>query len=248
MSRVVIIIQARMGATRLPGKPLKHVLDKPLLSYLFERLRRTQNSDEIVVATTQHPRDQAIVDLCREEQIPVYRGSEEDVLDRYYQTAKAASADVIVRVTADCPLIDPQIVDEVINYFLTHQVDYASNVLERTYPRGMDVEVFSFAALERAATEADTPDQREHVTPYFYQNPKKFILGGVKGKENHSIFRLTVDTQEDLILISLLIQELYPKKPDFTLNDLLEVLIAHPDWEKINSHIEQKPICNCPED
>lgn len=236
--RVAVIIQARMGATRLPGKPLKKVLGRPLLSHLIERLRRSQKVDEIVVATTQNPQDLQIVSLCQEEHIPVFRGSEEDVLDRYYQTAKAFSADVVVRITADCPLMDPAIVDEVIDYYLNHQVDYATNTLERTFPRGMDVEVFSFSALERAAKEAVRPEEREHVTPFFYRHPEKFRLGNVAAKENNARYRLTVDTEEDFKLITLLLESL----KTWDLNEILQVLKENPEWEKINSHIQQKSL------
>jgi spore coat polysaccharide biosynthesis protein SpsF len=245
MGQIVIIVQARMGATRLPGKPLKLVLGKPLLGYLMDRLKRVKRADQLVVATTQNPQDQKIVDWCTAAGLTVFKGSEEDVLDRYYQTAKEAGAEVVVRVTGDCPLIDPEIVDRVIELFLSGNYDYVSNVLERTFPRGMDVEVFSFKALEKAALEAKAPEEREHVTPFIYRHPELFRLGNLKGKKNDSKFRLTVDTKEDLMVVSLLIEALYPKKQNFTLEDLLGALQENPEWEKINSHIEQKPFCEC---
>ncbi len=246
--KVIIIVQARMGSTRLPGKSMKMVSERPLISYLLERLRRTKKADEIVVATTTHERDQRIVDFCREEHIPVYRGSEENVLDRYYQAAKASAADVIVRITGDCPLIDPTIVDQVIAFFLKNDYDYASNSLERTFPRGLDTEVFSFEALEQAAMEATSPEDKEHVTPFFYRNPERFNLGSYTCQENLSRHRWTVDTQEDFILISKILTELYPKKPDFHMEDILQLMEENPEWEKINAHVKQKGICECPED
>lgn len=239
----MIIVQARMGATRLPGKPLKVVRGKTLLAYLIERLKRVKKADGIVIATTVQPEDLKIVEAAKEARVPYFCGSEEDVLDRYYQTAKREGAEVVVRVTGDCPLIDPAVIDEVIQFFLQGSFDYASNTLERTFPRGMDVEVFSFAALERAAKEAKAPEEREHVTPYLYRHPEIFSLGNLARADDQSRHRLTVDTQEDLILVSLLIEHLYPK--EFTLNDLLRALQENPEWEKINSHIEQKPLCEC---
>lgn len=248
MSKVVIIVQARMGATRLPGKPLKAVLGKPLLAYLLDRLKRVKKADEIIVATTDKPQDYKIVEVCQEEKIPFFCGSEEDVLDRYYQTAKKSAADVVVRVTGDCPLIDPEIIDQVIHFFLKGGFDYACNTLERTFPRGMDVEVFSFAALEKAEKEAKAPEEREHVTPFFYRQPEVFKLGGFTRQDNQARHRLTVDTQEDLILITLLLERLIPEKKDFSLEDILRVLQENPEWERINANVPQKPLCQCPED
>lgn len=241
---VVAILQARMGASRLPGKPLKKVLDRELLSYELERLRRAKRIDMIVVATTTEPADDQIVALCEKEGIAVFRGSEQDVLDRYYRAAKKFHADIVVRVTGDCPLIDPVEVDRVIDFFLSHkpQCDYASNSLERTYPRGLDTEVFSFAGLELMHRVASRPAEKEHVTPYFYLNPDKFVLGSVKHPIDLSHHRWTVDTPEDFELISRIITELYPKKPAFSMQDVLEVLKRHQDWVALNAHIVQKSL------
>ncbi|NEO63206.1 MAG: NTP transferase domain-containing protein, partial [Moorea sp. SIO4G2] len=162
--KLVIIVQARMTSTRLPGKVLKQVLGKPLLDYQIERLRRVKLADEIVIATTINQTDEPIVELCNSISIPYFRGSEEDVLARYYGAAVEHQADVVVRVTSDCPLIDPQVIDQVIQFYLDHQgeYDYVSNSLQRTYPRGMDTEVFSFAALDEAFHEASAQPDREH--------------------------------------------------------------------------------------
>lgn len=240
--RVVEIIQARMGASRLPGKPLLEVMGRPLLSYQIERLKRCQKIDEIVIATTLHPRDEAIVDFCHSEKIPFFRGSEEDVLDRYYQAAKEFSADVIVRGTADCPLSDPGVVDDVVAFFLDHypSYDYVSNILSRTFPRGIDVEVFSMKSLNEAQNEAKKPEEREHVTPFLYRHPERFKLANIVRSPDESQHRWTVDTSEDFELISLILKDLYPKKSDFNLQDILEAFQAHPQWFTINSHIEQK--------
>jgi len=242
--KIVAILQARMGATRLPGKPLMTVLGRSLLSYEIERLRRTPSIDQVVVATTTAPQDQAIVDLCEREGIATFRGSENDVLDRYYQAAKAFHADVVVRVTGDCPVIDPHEAELVIRHYLDHipAYDYVSNTIQRTYPRGLDTEVFSFANLERAATEANKPSEREHVTLYFYTNPELFKLSNIAHEPNLSSQRWTVDTLEDLELIKLIIGTLYPVKPTFNMQDILGLLQQHPEWVAINAHIEQKKV------
>lgn len=241
---VVIILQARMGASRLPGKPLKMVLGRPLLSYQLERLRHAKLADKIVVATTTERQDDQIAAFCADHHILCFRGEEQDVLDRYYQAAKTFEADEVVRITGDCPLIDPMLVDQVIQEHLTHMPshDYTSNTLERTYPRGLDVEIFSFDILKQAAKEARLPEEREHVTLYFYTHPERFSLGSVKQSVDDSHHRWTVDTVEDLELISNILSALYPENRDFQTKDILELLEQHADWMKINAHIQQKPV------
>lgn len=242
--RVVIILQARMGASRLPGKPLKKVLGRPLLSFQLERLRRVKYADQIVVATTVEAQDAQIAALCEQEQIACYRGSELDVLDRYYQVATLFHADVVVRVTGDCPLIDPEIVDQLIKFYLDNwpTYDYASNSLERTYPRGLDAEIFSYALLERAVKEAKHQEEHEHVTPYFYTHPELFSLGSVKQPKDGSFHRWTVDTAEDLDLVTKILNAVYPKKAAFTTEDILKEFEKHPEWLTINAHIQQKTL------
>jgi spore coat polysaccharide biosynthesis protein SpsF len=241
---VVIIIQARMGSTRLPGKHLKTVIGKPLIAFLVERLRQVQSAHEIVVATTDNPLDEKLIEFCKAENLSYFRGSEEDVLERFYQCAKQYQADVIVRVTADCPLIDPAIIDKVIQQFLENypRTDFTSNVIERRYPRGMDVEVFSFNSLEKVFNEAKLPEEREHVTPYYYRHPDLFQITSVVKETDNSQYRWTVDTEDDFKLISLVLQRIYPKKPTFTLEDLLKLFYEHPDWVEINAHVKQKEI------
>lgn len=236
----LILIQARMNSARLPGKVLKPVLGKPLLAYELERLTRVRLADEIVVATTVHPSDDAIVDFCRASGVSFYRGSEEDVLSRFYEAAKNYSANTIVRVTADCPLIDPGTIDRVIHFFAEGGYDYASNVLRRTFPRGMDVEVFTFAALETTHNESKTSPEREHVTPFIYNRPERFRLGGIQHPSDESGYRWTVDTPEDFSLIEKILTALYPSKPSFDLADLLELAAGHPEWSEINRQVKQK--------
>lgn len=242
--RCVCIVQARMGATRFFGKSLKTVLDKPLLKFLIDRLQRAKAIDQIAIATTEDPRDDILVDHVKKWHIPVFRGSEQDVLTRFKNAANQFNADTIVRITADCPLIDPNLIDQIVNYYIEHasSYDYVSNTLERTYPRGMDVEVFSKKALDVAAAQAKSPAEREHVTLYLYHHPELFKLANIRSKEDNSNYRWTVDTPEDFALISKMIEAVYPRKPNFTLADLLELIKMHPDWNAINAHIEQKKV------
>lgn len=240
--RIVMVIQARMGSTRLPEKVLKKVMDRPLLDYQVERLRKVSFVDEIVVATTTNAEDHALVDFCVSKRIPFFLGSSEDVLDRFFQAAQRFHADVIVRITADCPLIDPRCVEQVIQLYLTHvpQYDYVSNALQRSFPIGMDAEVFSFKSLEEAAAEAITSEEGEHVTPFIYRRPERFSCGIVTHDPNLSHLRLTVDTQEDFTLVSKILEDLYPKNPDFSLDDIITLLKTNPDWLKINAHVPHK--------
>lgn len=238
----VIIVQARMTSTRLPGKVLKEVMGKPLLGYLAERLLRVSLADRVVIATTGNEEDNAIVEFCNGLALPFFRGSEEDVLSRYYGAAVAYGADVVVRVTSDCPLIDPAVIDRVIGFYLENYplYDYVSNTLERTYPRGMDTEVFSFEALTRAHREASAAPDREHVTAFMYRNPEIFNTANLPCRENQSRYRWTVDTPEDFELIRRLIEGLYPVNNLFSLEDILRIMKNNPDWFLINAHVEQK--------
>lgn len=240
--KTVIIVQARMTSTRLPGKVLKEVLGKPLLAYQLERLRRVRLADEIILATTINWTDDVLAEFAAQEGVSCCRGDEEDVLDRYYQAAVMAKADVVVRVTSDCPLLDPGVVDQVIQtYYEPPQADYVSNTLSRTYPRGLDVECFSFAALQAAWEKADQAYEREHVTPYLYQQDV-FSKKEVKADGDYSDYRWTVDTPEDYQLIRLLLEEVYPLNPCFSWRDVLQALERHPDWNQINAEIEQKKL------
>ena len=242
--KTVLIVQARMTSTRLPGKVLKPVLGKPLLSYQIERLSRVKLADELVIATTTNETDQPIIDLCIKLKTPYSRGSENDVLARYYWAAKEYNADTVVRVTSDCPVIDPGVVDKIIHYYNVRRplYDYVSNTLDRSYPRGMDTEVFSADVLKEIFLEAVAPADREHVTPFIYKNPERYKLANVTNNSDESRHRWTVDTVEDYELIKKIIEALYPKNPNFLMDDILRLFESHPDWFLINSHIEQKPV------
>lgn len=242
--RIEAFIQARMGSTRLPGKVLKEVMGKPLLDFLIERLLQSKEIDDIVVVTSQLSQDDPIFSFCVERGIFCFRGSEEDVLDRYYQAALLRKVDAIVRITADCPLIDPEIVDQIVEFFRKNyrDVDYVSNTLEQTFPRGLDVEVFSFQALQRAAQGAIQPEEREHVTLYLYRHPEVFRLKNIAYSPALPHYRWTVDTPEDFALVSVILENLYPLHPQFRLTDILRLLAKHPKWNEINAHIKQKKV------
>lgn len=242
--KVVAIIQARMGSTRLPGKVLMRVMGKPLFQYQLERLKRSKRIDQIIVASTTNVIDQPIIDLCYQLGIQTFRGSEEDVLERYFEAAKYFKADVIVRLTSDCPLIDPEIMDRIIGNFIDNypEYHYVSNTIDRTFPRGMDVEVFSYFALEKAFEEGKEEIHREHVTPFIYLNPSRFSINQIKENKDLSQFRWTVDTHEDFLLIEKIIEELYKRKPYFSIHEILRLMETKPDWILINGHIEQKKI------
>ena len=242
--KTVIIVQARMTSTRLPGKVLRPVLGKPLLEYQWDRLKKVQGADQIVIATTTNDSDLPIVEFCETRGIAYFRGSEEDVLSRYYQAAIKFKADVVVRVTSDCPLIDPEVMDAAIEKFRSFgdTCDYLSNTVERSYPRGLDVEVMSFVALEAAAHAARKPGEREHVTSYIYTHPHIFQLRHLVGDENLTDYRWTVDEQKDFELVSMMLEALYPVTPNFRLIDCLDLIDRHPDWKTINAQVAQKTV------
>jgi spore coat polysaccharide biosynthesis protein SpsF len=239
--KVVAIIQARMGSTRLPGKVLMDLGGASVLSRVLERAEQIQSIDEVVVATTDRPSDDVIVQECLRYQIPVFRGQEEDVLDRYYRAAVSAKADVVVRITSDCPLIDAKVSGATVQAFLNQHPDYASNCLVRTYPRGLDTEVMTFRALERAWREAAKAYQREHVTPYITENPGKFKLLSEAGEADFSGHRWTVDTPEDLQFVRSVYARLN-RRVQFDWRDVLDLLQREPELAEINRSVVQKAL------
>jgi glutamate-1-semialdehyde 2,1-aminomutase/spore coat polysaccharide biosynthesis protein SpsF len=236
--KVVAIIQARMGATRLPGKVLAEIAGRPMLWHVVNRVRIARSVDKVVVATSNRSSDDAVAEFCVQNDIEFFRGSETDVLDRFYQTAKHFNADVVVRITADCPLIDPQVVDMVVSTYLEGGYDYVTNTLRYTYPNGMDVEVFSFAALEKAWREARLPAEREHVTPYLRASGR-FRVFNVENEADLSKrnLRWTVDEPADLEFVRAVYARLGGDKQPFGLSDILELLDKEPDLMQINSGI-----------
>ena len=241
-ARVVIIVQARMGSSRLPGKVLMDLHGRPLLERQIERLRRSQMADAVGIATSTDARDDVIAALAQRLGLTSFRGDEDDVLARFAGAAAAFQADVVVRVTADCPLIDPELLDRCVARLLDDpELDYVSNTLERTYPRGLDVEVLTRDALERAHQEATDPDDREHVTRFVWRQPERFRLGGVADHDDHSALRWTVDTQEDLEVVRAVFDDLYPERPGFSYADALAHAAKNPDVHAQNRHVRQKP-------
>lgn len=240
---ITIINQARMTSQRLPGKVLREVLGKPLLAYQIERLQKVALADRIMTATTTNPEDDPIVALSERLGVPVFRGSEADVLGRYYGAAQSSGADVVVRVTADCPLNDPAVIDAVIRYYLDHQpVDFVSTALQPTFPKGIGAAAFSFRCLEEAHREASDPAEREHVTPFLYWRPERYRLGCLTHDTDCSQNRWTVDTIEDFELIRRIIETLYPHHADFGWQDVLALLHKNPAWIQINASVPQKLI------
>lgn len=235
------IVQARMESTRLPGKVLKDLAGETMLARVINRLRATKLIHEVVVATTNLTGDNAIVAECRRYGVPVVQGDQDDVLDRYFQAAHLGKADVVVRITSDCPLIDPEITEKTIRAFLENQPDYASNTIVRTYPRGLDTEVICLKALSRAWREARKPYEREHVTPYLLEHPSEFVLLAVTGGVDYSGFRWTVDTPEDLEFVQAVYSRLGGAAA-FSWRDVLELLDREPELLELNRSVTQKPI------
>lgn len=216
------------------------VLGKSLLEYQIERLRQIPSAPSICIATTTNDTDRPTLALAKKLGVHVFCGSEEDVLARYYFAALEMKAEAIVRVTADCPLIDPDIIENIISVYRNSSVDYVSNTLERTYPRGLDAEVFSAKVLKEAFLEATLPAHREHVTPFIRENKERYRLKNISGQKNNAAHRWTVDTSEDFSLIKNLLEAVYPTNPRFRMKDVLAVLAEHPTWSEINAGISQK--------
>jgi spore coat polysaccharide biosynthesis protein SpsF len=235
------IIQARMGSTRLHGKVLLDLGGATVLARVVRRLERSQQIGKIVVATTTAPADEAIVGECERLQVSSFRGSEDDVLDRYFQAARLYPAGTVVRITSDCPLIDPTLVDETIRVFGDEHADYASNVSPRTYPRGLDTEVFTYSALERAWREARAPYEREHVTPYLYEHPETFRLASLSGDVDHGHYRWTLDTPEDLELLRTIYSR-FDNRDDFRWQDAIALIEREPELAELNSQVLQKSL------
>jgi len=235
-----IIIQARTGSTRLPKKVIKKIVGKTVLEHVIGRTKRVKNIDKIVLATTRKKEDDILVEIAKKLNISVYRGSEDDVLDRYYQAAKLLKISEIIRITADCPLIDPKIVEQVADFYFQGNCDFVSNTHPPTFPNGMDVEIFNFKSLKKSWQEAKLKSEREHVTPYIYKNLNLFKIDNVVyGNNNFSYLRITLDEKEDLLLIRKIYRELYNQNRFFGLEDVLKLFKEKPGLTKINQHIKR---------
>ncbi len=227
-----------MGSTRLPGKVMREIAGQPMIDYVVGRACRIPGVDEVVVATSVLDREAPLVEHLEEKEVPVVRGPEEDVLARYVRAIETHEADVVVRLTGDCPLLMPEVSERVIQAFLKRNCDYASNTIERTYPRGLDTEVISPEALRRADAEATEEADREHLTRYIRQRPDRFSLCLVTADRDRSDVRWTVDEEADLKLVRQIYGEL--DGMDFGYQDVLSLLEAHPEWTNINRGVEQK--------
>lgn len=242
--KITAIIQARMGSTRLPGKVLLDLEGQPVLVRVIERVLKSKKIDNIIIATTEKKEDDVIVELVNQYNNPkvtIFRGSELDVRSRYFQAAKENAVDVIVRITSDCPVIDPNILDEIIDRFLASGADYASNILNpRTYPRGLDVEVFSFDVLKNTHDTIDDADDREHVTLYIRRQPHLFKTESVMHEKDYSHHRWTLDEKDDYEFLKVIYKNMYHKNKDFGMEEVITFLEQKPEIANINKHIEQK--------
>jgi spore coat polysaccharide biosynthesis protein SpsF len=238
---VVAVIQARMTSTRLPGKVLRPILGRPMLSLLLERLTRARTLEGLVIAMTTNAADDPLEALCRAQDIAFFRGDEQDVLGRFSGALAVAApaCEVVVRITSDCPLLDPAIVDAQVGWFLDHraEVDYASVGKAPKLPNGASVEVFTRAALERAQAAATEAYDREHVTPWIQR--EDFRAGVTPSSIDAPNHRLSVDTPEDFALVCAVFEALYPANPDFTLADVISFLDAHPEVKALNAAVVQ---------
>ena len=235
--KVSAIIQARLGSTRLPNKILLDLEGASVLARVIQRVQASTQVDEVVVASTENEEDKALSAICQRNNIEIYYGSENDVLDRFYQVAKRFNMDHIVRITADCPFIDPKIVDAVVSAHIKESVDYTSNTLKETYPDGEDVEIFTFAALEKAWKGAKLKSEREHVTSFIRNKKSSCSMFNVENSEDLSSKRWTLDCPEDYEFIRVIYKNLYEREKIFGIEDILKFLKLHPELEEINSHI-----------
>jgi spore coat polysaccharide biosynthesis protein SpsF len=234
---IIAIIQARMGSSRLPNKSLMDIDGKTALEFMIDRVRKSDLIDDIVIATTINQEDDMIANLCINNQINCYRGSENDVLDRYYQSAKKHEATIVVRLTSDCPLIDPVLIDETINLFIKKKVDYASNAVppdKKKYPDGSDVEVFSFDALQRSWVETKDVKDREHVTFYMWDKRDNFNTIMLDNEHDWGKYRITVDYKEDLELVREIVKKLNENNLDGSTKEIIEIIESEKLF-KINS-------------
>lgn len=238
---ITAIFQVRYGSTRLQGKMLELIEGKPLIAHIIERVQAAKSLDQIVIATTSNPNNRPLLNYLETTRLPLFLGSEEDVLDRFYQAAKEFKASVIVRITPDDPFKDPEVIDRAVKLFQTAnpRVDYVSNCsydgsIRSSFPEGIDVEVLSFTCLEKMWREATRPSEREHLTPYLFAHPEKFQTLGFYHTENLSHLRWTIDYVKDLELAQEVYRELYPQKKIFLMQDILDLLDKRPELKTLN--------------
>ncbi len=242
--QIFVIVQARIGSTRLPGKIFKDIAGKPMLWHVISRLKCSQRINDIIIAIPDSAPNDEIEDFVKGLGIKCFRGNEEDVLSRYYGAAAEYKGKIIVRVTSDCPLIDPRIMDSVIEIQIRDQMDYTSKGPNGSFSRGLDSEVFNFEVLERAYKEANQAYEREHVTPYIYQHPELFKVNIIQavGRLRRPDLRLTVDTDEDLTLVREIYRRLYRNGHIFYIEDIIDLMDKYPELKSINAGIRQKEL------
>jgi len=238
--KIVIVVQARMTSGRLPGKVMLPILGESLLYRMMERLQMIKHQVQFVVAIPEEEKGGAIDQECERMNIPCYCGDLNNLLDRHYQAAKLYNADIVLKIPSDCPLIDPRIVDQVLDFYFEHEgeYDYVSNLHPATFPDGNDVEIMTIPCIERAWKEATRKLELEHTTPYIWENPDKFRIGNVvwnTGKDYSMSHRFTIDYRADYEFIKAVFEELYPKKHDFSCDDILQLLEERPDIYPINA-------------
>jgi spore coat polysaccharide biosynthesis protein SpsF len=238
MSKVVTIVQARMSSSRLPGKVMMSILGKPVIELQLERMNHSKLCGQIVVATSTNANDNIIEEYCLKNNIEVYRGDEDDVLNRHYQCALKYGAEIVAKIPSDCPLIDSRVIDRVFDYFFLSNFDFVSNLHPASYPDGNDVEVFTISALEIANKAALKKLEREHTTPYFWENPNLFKIGNIvweKELDYSMSHRFTLDYLDDFLFIKNVFEELYADNSNFSLDDILSLLESKPEIYEINS-------------
>lgn len=234
---MLTLLQARTSSSRLPGKVLRPLLGVPMILRQIERVRRASRVDRLVLVTSSDPSDDALAGVCADQGVDCYRGSLNDVLDRFYQAASHYGAANLVRLTGDCPLTDPVVIDETIDAFLQGGYDYLSNALHPSFPDGLDVEVCRFETLATAWREAILPSQREHVMPFIYQHPERFRIGHHRYEQDLSHLRWTVDEPADFAFVEAVYERLYPVKPDFGMRQVLALLEQEPQLLDLNRRI-----------
>ena len=232
---MLAIIQARFSSTRLPGKVMKPLVGRPMIERQVERVCRAKSVQRVILATSDRASDDVLARLCEDMDVGCFRGSLEDVLDRYYRAVLQFGAESVVRLTGDCPLVDPDVIDRAVDVYMQQRADYVSNTIVPTYPDGLDVEVLSVRALECAWREAALPSEREHVTPFIYKHPDRFRLAELRGNPNLSTLRWTVDAPEDFEFVRRVYEALYPANPEFRLRDILALLEREPSLQELNA-------------
>ena len=236
--KVIIIIQARLGSTRFPEKVLKLIQQKPMIWHVINRLKQIPKINNIVLATTKKKEDEILIKIAKQNAIDYFQGKTSNVLNRFYECAKNFDADIIIRITSDCPLVDPNLIKKMLNFYMHNNYDYLSNTITPTFPDGLDIEIFSFSALEKASIFAKWRSEIEHVTPYIKKNPKKFKIFNYENPKNLSHIRLTVDEPADLKLVRQIYKKLKPKRV-FSLDEILNIILSEPKLLLLNQNIQR---------